>query len=27
VSEPTEEALFSAYLRKYVRKSGRRPGA
>ena len=27
VSEPTEEALFGAYLRKYVRKSGRRPGA
>jgi len=27
VREPTEEALFGAYLRKYVRKSGRRPGA
>ena len=27
VSEPTEEALFGAYLRKYVRKSWRRPGA
>jgi sulfoacetaldehyde dehydrogenase len=27
VSEPTEEDLFGAYLRKYVRKSGRRSGA
>ena len=27
VSEPTEEDLFSAYLRKYARKSGRRSGA
>jgi hypothetical protein len=27
VSEPTEEALFGAYLRKYARKSGRRSGA
>jgi sulfoacetaldehyde dehydrogenase len=27
VSEPTEEALFGVYLRKYVRKSGRRSGS
>ncbi|OLC69851.1 MAG: sulfoacetaldehyde dehydrogenase [Betaproteobacteria bacterium 13_1_40CM_4_64_4] len=27
VSEPTEEALFGTYLRKYARKSGRRSGA
>jgi sulfoacetaldehyde dehydrogenase len=27
VSEPTEEALFGAYLRKYARKSGRRSGS
>jgi sulfoacetaldehyde dehydrogenase len=27
VSEPTEEVLFGAYLRKYARKSGRRSGA
>jgi sulfoacetaldehyde dehydrogenase len=27
VSEPTEEALFGSYLRKYARKSGRRSGA
>jgi sulfoacetaldehyde dehydrogenase len=26
VREPTEEELFGAYLRKYVRSSGRKPG-